>query len=126
MVSGKKKEAEIFGKISEELASQEYTKRGYAILERRWRLGKTEIDLIAQKEDIIVIVEVKARSGEDEDALSAVTADKRRRMIRAADSFLKGLKGDYSYRFDIVTVTGSIEAHEIEIFEDAFMATDIF
>lgn len=126
MATGKKKEAGDFGKYAEELASREYIMRGYAILERQYRMGKTEIDIIAQKNDLIVIIEVKARSGEDEDALSAVTIDKRKRMIRAADAYLKRLPGLYDYRFDIVTVTGNKDQYELEIYEDAFMATDVF
>lgn len=122
----KKLEAYELGLFAEEVTAHEYIKRGYTILERRWKLGKTEIDLIAQKDNIVVLIEVKARSGKDEDALSAVTPDKRRRMIRAADSYLKNLPGRLEYRFDIVTVTGNREIHKIEIFEDAFIAADLF
>lgn len=122
----KKSQSYLFGEFAEELVSQEYLKKGYTILERRFRMGKTEIDLIAQKEDLIVIIEVKARSGNDEDAISTVTKDKRKRMVRAADSFIKNLKGQYEYRFDIATLTGTQENNVIDIFEDAFLATDIF
>lgn len=115
-----------FGVFAEEIISQEYLKNDYAILERRWRMGHTEIDLIAQKGDIIVLIEVKARSGKDEEALSAVTRDKRRRMVRAADAYIKRLKGNFDYRFDIATVTGNKQKYEIEIYEDAFIAADLY
>ncbi|MCH5240827.1 MAG: YraN family protein [Muribaculaceae bacterium] len=122
----KKKEAIEFGKFGEEITAQYYIQDGYTILERNWRIGKTEIDLIAQNEDVIVIIEVKARSGDDEDPLATITSDKRRRMIRAADSYIKRLKGQYQYRFDIATITGNMENYQLEIFEDAFVAADIF
>lgn len=114
-----------FGRFAEEIASREYIKDGYAILERNWRLGKTEIDIIAQKEDIVAIVEVKARSGEDEDPLETVTRDKRKRMVRAADFYLNCLPGNIKYRFDIFAMTGNKENYSIEKIEDAFVASDI-
>lgn len=119
-------EAYEFGEFSEEKAAQEYIRRGFTILERRWHLGKTEIDIIAQKENTIVLAEVKARKNEEADALGAVTSDKRRRMIRAADAYLRKLQGDYEYRFDIVTVVGSPSSYHLEIFEDAFLSADLF
>lgn len=118
--------AREFGAFAEDLASRDYVARGYAILERNWFFGKTEIDIIAQKDDVVVIIEVKARSGNDMDALEAVTRDKRRRMIRAADAYLQKLPGNVEYRFDIVTVTGNISNHSMEVFEDAFVASDLF
>ena len=120
-----RRKAVKFGENSEQLVSEEYMRRGYTILERRWRMGKTEIDLIARKDDVVVIIEVKARKDDEEGALEAVSNDKRRRMIRAADSYLKKLTGDVNYRFDIVALTGTEEKFKIEIVEDAFLATDI-
>ena len=115
-----------FGDFAEEIAAQEYMRKGYVVLERNWRSGKTEIDIIAQKEDTVIIIEVKARNGKGEDALSAVTTDKRKRMIRAADTYLKKLPGNLNYRFDIVTCTGTSEQYTLEILEDAFVSTDVF
>lgn len=123
---GRKNEAYDFGKFAEEIAAQEYLRKGYTILESRFRLGKNEIDIIAQKDNTVVIIEVKARSEHWEEALSAITTDKRKRMIRAADAFIRKLKGDYQYRFDIVTCTGNKNKYKLEIYEDAFLATDVF
>lgn len=123
---GKKLRANEFGKFAEEMASHEYLLRGYTILERNWNLGKTEIDLILQKDDVIVLAEVKARATDEEDALESVTIDKRRRMVRAADAYLKKLQGAFTYRFDIVACSGSQEKFTLEIVEDAFLATDLF
>lgn len=121
-----RREAYDFGEFAEELAAQEYIKNGYTVLERNWYLGKTEIDIIAQKDDVIVLAEVKARKNSESDALAAVTVDKRKRMIRAADNYLRRLRGNYDYRFDIVAVTGNIRNYQLEIFEDAFVAADLF
>lgn len=126
MNSESKIEAYEFGLFAEEMVAEAYIKKGYTILERRWKVGKTEIDLIAQKDNIVVIIEVKARSGKGEDALSTVTSDKRKRMVKAADVYLKRLEGQYDYRFDIATVTGNKSSFNMDIFEDAFVSADIF
>lgn len=115
-----------FGKTAEETVAHVYIKSGYVILERNWKLGKTEIDLIAQKEDQIFFIEVKARTGEDSDPVEAVTKDKRKRMIRAADAFLKTLPGDCSYRLDIASVVNNDEKFTVDILEDAFVSADLF
>lgn len=122
----KKLSANEFGKFAEEVTAGEYIKRGYTVLEREWKLGKTEIDIIAQKEDTIVLVEVKARENGIREAMDAVSADKRRRMIRAADAYIRKLPGNLSYRFDIAACAGNIQNYRLEIFEDAFLATDLF
>lgn len=111
-----------FGKFAEQKAAEYYIVRGYAIRERNWRLGKIEIDVIAQIDNIIVFCEVKARSGKDVNAVEAVTPDKMKRMVRAADNYLKSLQGDWEYRFDIFALTGNFEKFETEILEDAFVS----
>ena len=119
-------EAVEFGERAEGIVANEYIKRGYAILARRWKMGKTEIDLIAQKEDEIIMIEVKARTTDYFDPNEAVTPDKRRRMIRAADTYIKSMKGDYSYRFDIAALAQTPEGIKMEILEDAFTSADLF
>ena len=119
-------EAHEFGEFAETKASEEYVKNGYAILERRWRMGKIEIDIIAQTENTIVFIEVKARSGRDLDPLESITHDKKLRMVRAADSYIRRLQGNYDYRFDFVTITGNKDTFSLEVLKDAFLAADIF
>lgn len=126
MTKEKKKEANEFGRKAEEKVAERYLKQGYTIIERNWRLGKIEIDLIVQKDDVIVLIEVKARKEREEDALSAVDRDKRKRMIKAADVYIRSLQGQYDYRFDIATCIGDKENFTIEIYEDAFVAADIY
>ena len=111
-----------FGKFAEEIATQYYVAKGYAILERNWHHGKSEIDIIAQINNIIVFIEVKARSGKDLDAVGAVTFDKMRRMARAANTYIRNKNGDYEYRFDIFALTGNFSDYKTEAIEDAFLA----
>jgi len=111
-----------FGKFAEVKALEYYVANGYAIRERNWRHGKIEIDLIAQTDNIIVFVEVKARSGKHLDALEAVTPDKMKRITRGADIYLKMQKGDFEYRYDIVTLTGDFDEFKVEVYIDAFLS----
>lgn len=111
-----------FGRFAENVAAEFYISHGYAIRERNWRLNRIEIDIIAQKNNIIVFVEVKARSGRDMSAADSVTMDKMKKMARGADVYLKRMQGDYEYRYDIFALTGDFDKYETEIFEDAFVS----
>ena len=61
--------------------------KGYRPLARRFAASGGEIDLVMRRGDTIAFVEVKAR-GRMEDALTAITATKRRRFSRAARAWL--------------------------------------
>ncbi len=82
-------------------------RRGYRLLSRRYRAGKGEIDLIARDGNVLVFIEVKARTKAGQGAgFEAVTADKRRRLRSAASAYQKsrGLL-DAPCRFDILEFT---------------------
>ena len=111
-----------FGKFAEDKAAEFYISNGYAIKERNWRHHRIEIDIIAQTGNIIVFVEVKARSGRDMSAADAVTMDKMKSMARGADAYLKSLQGDFEYRYDIFALTGDFDDYFVEVFEDAFVS----
>jgi len=111
-----------FGRFAEQKAAEYYISKGYAIRERNWRFKRIEIDLIAQTDETVVFVEVKARSGRDLDPLEAVTTEKMKRMTRGADIYLKSLKGNLEYRFDIFTLTGDFSDYRVEVYEDAFLS----
>ena len=111
-----------FGKFAEDKAAEFYISNGYAIKERNWRHHRIEIDIIAQTGNIIVFVEVKARSGRDMSAADAVTMDKMKSMARGADAYLKSLQGDFEYRYDIFALTGYFDDYSVEVFEDAFVS----
>ncbi|MCH5232853.1 MAG: YraN family protein [Muribaculaceae bacterium] len=122
----KKIAAYEWGRKAEDLVVKEYIKQGYTVLERNWKLGKTEIDIIVQKDSQIILVEVKARVDLNLDPLEAVTSDKRKRMVKAADAYIQRLQGLYDYRFDIASCSGTEESYKIEILKDAFVSADMF
>lgn len=112
-----------FGKFAEEKAAEYYIRKGYAIRERNWRHRHIEIDIIAQYGNVIVFVEVKARSGRDMSPFEAITLDKMKHMTRGADYYLRHIEfGDYEYRYDIFGLTGDFDDFSIEVLEDAFVS----
>ncbi len=109
------------GRRGEQQAERFLKKAGYKILGRRVRSGKhDEIDLIARQDDTLVFVEVKTRKNENRGRpAAAVNRDKRRKLSRAAVTFLQNRELRPPYiRFDIIEV---IEAPpEIRHIENAF------
>ena len=110
-----------WGQEAEQIASEYLLKEGYTIRERHWRMGKYEIDLILEKDNTIIFVEVKARRGDNIAPVDAVDLRKQQRTVRAGDAYLRMLPMMYSYRFDIVAITGTSESYTLEHLEEAFM-----
>ena len=96
----------IFGKLGEDTAVEYLLKKGYIIRERNWRLDKLEVDIIAEKDQCIIIVEVKTRSHDLQSALLAVDNRKQTFLYRAANAYLKGLQRPYSVRIDLICIIG--------------------
>ena len=94
-----------FGKTAEDLAADHLQRNGYRILVRNFRFQKAEIDIIAQKDELIVIVEVKARST---DAFmlpqEAVTKTKIKSIVSAANHYMEEFDKQNEVRFDIISV----------------------
>jgi putative endonuclease len=112
------------GKTGEDLACAELERRGYAIIARRYRRRRGEIDIIARDGETLVFVEVKARDGHDfGDAAEAVTRWKRRRMVRIAIDYMMQhhiSESDGPCRFDVVAIHVDTGAPAIEVFQNAF------
>ena len=111
-----------WGHITESLAAEYFLKDGYTIRERNWRCGKLEIDLILEKGNTIIFVEVKARKPGTMDPVEAIDMKKIMRIVNAADSYLQAQMFRYEYRFDIVAFTGTPEKYEMKHYADAFVA----
>ena len=109
------------GKEGEELALKYLEKEGYLIKVRNWRFGKSEIDIIAEKDGFVIFVEVKTRGnthfGEPEEA---VTKRKQAQIIKAADAWFKETDCQLEHRFDIVSVVTNGKKTEINHIEGAF------
>ena len=112
------------GKLGEALAVAYLENKGYQILERNWRSGHKEIDIIALYDTVLVVVEVKTRKSDDygEPDL-AVGAYKQRMLIWAADAYVRYKNLDVDVRFDIISIVITEGEPEIEHLEDAFIVT---
>ncbi|AZB09407.1 YraN family protein [Chryseobacterium sp. G0162] len=115
-----------FGILAEELAADYLEKNGYKILARNFRFQKAEIDIIAEKDEFIIIVEVKARST---DAFilpqEAVTKTKIRSIVSAANHYLEEFNKQNEVRFDIISVLPDHNKNlTIDHIVDAFQAFD--
>lgn len=112
------------GKWGEDEAARFLEGRGYVILERDWKLGKRDLDIIAltENQDTLVFVEVKTRQSDDlQEPEEAVDDKKMRNLAIAANSYIKLNQVQQDIRFDIVTVLGKKKQMDsIEHIEDAF------
>ncbi|AZB24103.1 YraN family protein [Chryseobacterium bernardetii] len=115
-----------FGKIAEDIAADFLQKNGYKILTRNFRFQKAEIDIITEKDDLIIIVEVKARST-DVFMLpqEAVTKTKIRSIVLAANHYMEEYNKQNEVRFDIISVLPDENKNlVIDHITDAFQAFD--
>src|SRR5262245_10824150 len=110
------------GKAGEDLACTELTRRGYAVLARRYRTRYGEIDIVARDGPTIVFVEVKTRDGHDfGGGAEAVTPRKQRRLATMAMDFLARRRLDgHPCRFDVVTVDVTQGTPVVEVYPNAF------
>lgn len=114
------------GKEAENLAAEYLLKNEYKILVRNFRFKKNEVDIIAEKDNLIIVVEVKARST-DFFILpqEAVTKGKIKAIVLATNHFMEEFNKNQEVRFDIISVlpdkTGKLE---IEHIPNAFEAFD--
>ena len=98
----------ILGQVGEEEACRFLMRKGYTLLERNWRYGHLELDIIAECYGALVFVEVKTRSYEPFlPALAAGDEEKLRHLRQAAAHYLHLHKLDTPIRFDIITVVGA-------------------
>jgi putative endonuclease len=112
------------GDLGEELAAQYLSKNGYEIVATNWRYKKAEIDIIAEKDNLIVIVEVKTRStNQFGDPEVFVTMSKQRLIVKAAHAYIVENDIEKEARFDIISVLLKGSAHEINHIEEAFYPT---
>src|SRR5690606_6696943 len=93
------------GAFGEQLAADYLVAKGFQVVFRNYRYGKSEIDLIVQRDDWLIFVEVKTRSsveyGQPEDF---VDWRKSMRMLGAAENFIFSTNWQGNVRFDIVSI----------------------
>ena len=102
------------GKKGEELSVEYLLKEGYKILERNWTFQKAEIDIIAQKESILAIVEVKTRSSLDFGAPQDFVKPKKiQLLIKAVNAYINDREKDFCDDLNIRFAT-SMDRHNVK------------
>lgn len=110
-----------FGKEGEQIAVDFLIKKGYKIKYRNYRYLKAEIDVIAQKDDILAIVEVRARSNDQIIPIAeTITAKKIKLLVMATDHYVTEQNIDVEVRFDVITILKNSKIFKIEHLESAF------
>ena len=109
------------GKEGEEEAVRYLERLNYHILHRNWRCGRKELDIVAEHQGELVIVEVKTRRdkrfGMPEESISEA---KIRRIVSSADAYVRKFHIDLPVRFDIISLTGMEKPLQVEHITDAF------
>lgn len=113
------------GKKGEELAVEFLIQNDYKILERNWTFQKAEIDIIAQKENIVTVIEVKTRSSVDFGLPQDFVKPKKiQLLIKAVNAYINDREKDFDnaleIRFDIIAIQKNGESFAIEHLTDAF------
>ena len=110
------------GAWGEEIAADYLERQNYKIIERDWKSGHRDLDIIAMDEDTLVFVEVKTRRNRIfTDPEMAVDYQKIRNLQQAANHYIKYKCIDCEIRFDLITVVGMMgKTPEIEHIKDAF------
>jgi putative endonuclease len=111
------------GKEGEEAAANYLEKNGYVIRRRNWFFEKFELDIVAEKEGWLVVVEVKSRSTETfEHPEDAITPAKIRRIVLATDAYIRQFDIDMPTRFDVISAIPTRNGYRIDHIEDAFLS----
>lgn len=109
------------GKKGEAIAVDFLLKNGYAILDRNYIYQKAEVDIIAKKEDILAIIEVKTRTSADfGDPQQFLKPKQMQRIIKAVDEYVTFKELDVEVRFDIIAIVLNKKGMSLEHLENAF------
>lgn len=127
MLSSKRKPGSVSSRVSrgkayERAAEQLLIKQGFEIVERNWRTGHKEIDLIVRKKNLLVFVEVKSsRSTKFGHPAERVDKRKIKHLTEAAEIYIQKHKiTGCDLRFDVVTFVDGVPEH----YPDAFGVED--
>lgn len=109
------------GRLGEDLALKYLENQQFLILEKNWRYGHLEVDIIAQNDRFIIFCEVKTRSSDKILAPEqAVSTQKQRNLIKAANHYVYTKKIPAEVRFDIISILMKGDNHQLNHIPGAF------
>jgi len=118
-------ESQELGERGERIAEAWLAQRGWRILDRRFRRGHRDLDLVAEREGVVAFVEVKARRGRSfGDPVEAVNWRKQRELTRSASVWMARFGGGKQlFRFDVIGVLMDESGVRVRHVENAFSAS---
>ncbi len=112
-----------FGNLGEKMAREYLQKKGYVIRHTNWFYQKDELDIVAEYNGELIVVEVKSRNtAVFGDAHDSITPRKIRNIVNATQGYIEQFDLMMETRFDVITVTMTKNGYQIEHIENAFMA----
>lgn len=109
------------GKKGEEMAVTFLEEQGYEILARNYVFHKSEIDIIARKDDVVCAVEVRTRSSVDFGLPEETVKSKKiSNLLQAVNAFAEDIEDEVEFRFDIIAIVKIGETFDIKHLPDAF------
>ena len=111
------------GRAGEQAASEYLIGKGYVVREMNWRVGKLEIDIVAQEPaaNVLHIIEVKTRSNiEQFDPMASITRAKIRNLVNAANGYISYYDLKMAVQFDVMIIVAKAPVFEILFFPNAF------
>lgn len=123
--------AQALGALGERIAARWLVRDGWRVVDRRWRSGRRDLDLVAIRENVVAFVEVKTRrsiwSGEP---VEAVNWRKQRELTRSAQAWIdrRGVlmaPESAVYRFDVVGIVADAERVGVRHVPEAFPAFSV-
>jgi putative endonuclease len=116
----------LLGAAGECYVTQQLEKKGFSICARNFKIRGGEIDIIAQRADLVIFVEVKTRSHLFFDLSQVITPTKQQSVIKAARSYIFSQRfTNKSYRFDVALVSKKADgSFENEYIANAFAPSE--
>ena len=109
------------GRKGEQLAVDFLVKNNYEIIERNYRFEKAEVDIIAKKDDILAVIEVKTRSTIDFGSPEDFVKPKQiKNLVKAVDEYVTVNNLNVDVRFDVIAIVKKEKQYDIEHLENAF------
>jgi len=110
------------GKQGEKIAQKYLKEKAYKILETNWQYRHAEIDILALKDNLLAVIEVKTRSSEHYGKPEAFVGKKKIKLLMEAVNFyVEQHDLDVEIRFDIIAIIKNQYREDIEHLENAFL-----
>jgi putative endonuclease len=115
------------GQLGEERVVSWLKKNGYQVLDRNFLCRLGEIDIIAQKNDVVSFIEVKTRHRVYFNLSEVINKSKQKKIISAAKKYISRYgSAKYIYQFDVALVEKSMNGFEIDYLPNAFYGAEFY